>query len=210
MTNLHPELKFFFKRLVVGPLEVNCYIIADPAAKDACLIDPGAEGKTVKDILHKEKLNLKFIINTHGHGDHIGANSYFSSPIYIHRLDADFLTNPDLNLSSSFMFGFTSPGASRLLEDGDELELGSLRLEVIHTPGHTPGSVSVKVDGLVFTGDSLFAGGVGRTDFSYGDSEALLKSIRRKLFILEDDTVVYPGHGEPSTIGKEKRTNPFL
>ena len=108
------------------------------------------------------------------------------------------------------MFNIKSPEATRFLEDGDIVNLGSLSLKVIHTPGHTPGSISLKLDGITFTGDTLFNNGVGRTDFEYGDEAALLDSIKKKLMTLADDTVIYPGHGEPSTIGDEKRDNPFL
>lgn len=202
--------EFIVKSFIVGPLETNCYIIADPATKEACLIDPGADPAVIKDCLRKNGLELKFIVNTHGHGDHIAANSQFKVPIYIHRLDGDFLTDTKLNLSKMFMFGITSPKASRFLEEGDTIALGSLELSVIHTPGHSPGSISLKVDGAVFTGDALFAGGVGRTDFAYGDTDLLMRSITGKLFTLDDKTVIYPGHGPQSTIGEEKRSNPFF
>ena len=202
--------KFFLKRFVVGPLAVNAYLLGDPKTKDACLIDPGADHKKIKDFISKNGFNLKFIINTHGHGDHIGSNGSFEVPIYIHLLDKDFLTDPRKNLSPLFMFNITSPAAARLLKDGDVIELGSVRLKVIHTPGHTPGSISLLLGGIAFTGDTLFNNGVGRTDFEYGDEEALLNSIKNKLMTLSDDTVIYPGHGEPSTIGEERRSNPFL
>ena len=202
--------KFFLKRFVVGPLAVNAYLLADPDTKEACLIDPGADHKNIKKIIDKNGFDLKFIINTHGHGDHIGSNGNFGVPIYIHSLDKDFLTDPRKNLSPLIMLKIISPEASRLLEDGDTIELGSLRLKVIHTPGHTPGSISLKLGGIAFTGDTLFNNGVGRTDFSYGDEYALLNSIKDKLMTLPDDTIIYPGHGEPSTIGDEKRANPFL
>ena len=205
MVDPKSKREFFLKRFVVGPLYVNAYLLADPKTKDACLIDPGADHKKMKDIISKNGFNLKFIINTHGHGDHIGSNGSFGVPIYIHSLDKDFLTDPKKNLSPLIMLKIISPQASRLLEDGDTIELGSLRLEVIHTPGHTPGSISLKLDDIAFTGDTLFNDGVGRTDFSYGDEDALLNSIKNKLLTLADDTVIYPGHGEPSTIGDEKR-----
>lgn len=195
---------------IVGPLETNCYVLADPVSRDACLIDPGADPGIIKDYLKKSGLRLRFIINTHGHGDHIAANRHFHVPIYIHRLDADFLSDPGLNMSKVFMLGITSPKASRLLEDGEVVKLGNLGLEILHTPGHTPGSVSVKVGGIVFTGDALFAGGIGRTDFGYGDTDLLMRSISEKLFSLGDDTRIYPGHGPESTIGQEKRSNPFF
>lgn len=189
---------------------VNCYIVIDPITRDACLIDPGADQDRIKSLLAREKLNPKFIVNTHGHGDHIAANGYFKVPIYIHRLDADFLTDSDKNLSNMFGFPLASPQASKFLEDGDSLELDDIRLEVIHTPGHTPGSISLKLDSIIFTGDALFNSGIGRTDFPYGDEQELLKSIRERLLVFDDDTVIYPGHGEPSTIGREKRSNPFI
>jgi len=204
------ESDFFLERFVVGPMAVNMYVVADPATKKACLIDPGAGGMAVKNVLHKQGYVLEFIINTHGHGDHIAANGYFKSPVYIHRLDKDFLRDPDKNLSGLFFFKVISPEATRILEDGDTIELGNLKLEIIHTPGHTPGSISIKLGSSVFTGDALFSGGIGRTDFAYGDETLLLKSIREKLLVLSDDTVIYPGHGDSSTIGEERRSNPFL
>ena len=204
------ENNIFLKNFTVGPLAVNAYLLADPLTKDACLIDPGADARKIKDFITKNGFNLKFIINTHGHGDHIGANGNFDVPIYIHRLDKDFLTDPKKNLSPLFMFNIRSPAAARLLEDGDVIEVGSLSLKVLHTPGHTPGSISLLLDGIAFTGDTLFNNGVGRTDFEYGDEEALLNSIKSKLITLADDTIIYPGHGEPSTIGDEKQNNPFL
>ena len=189
----------------VGPMAVNAYCLADPVTKEACLIDPGFEPKKMKAFLEKNGLSLKFIINTHGHGDHIGANADFAVPIYIHTLDKDFLTDPRKNQSKFFIFSISSPEASRLLNDKDKIKLGSLELEVIHTPGHTPGSISIKVNGVIFTGDTLFAGGVGRTDLYGGDEELLFKSINERLFVFPDDTVIYPGHGGSSTIGEERR-----
>lgn len=202
--------EYFLKRFILGPLETNCYIVADPVRKDACLIDPGADPKLLKSFIIREGLNLKFIVNTHGHGDHIAANFYFNVPVFIHSLDADFLTDPDKNLSRMFMDGIVSPAAGRLLADGDILRLGELELGVLHTPGHTPGSISLTLDDAVFTGDALFAGSIGRTDLEQGDQNQLLRSIRLKLLTLKDDTIIYPGHGEPSTIGTEKRSNPFI
>jgi len=198
------------KRFVVGPIAANCYVLSDPGTKEACLIDPGADPDVIKDFLKKEGLELKYIINTHGHGDHIAANASFRVPIYIHSLDKDFLTDPDKNLSSMFFFKLKSPEASGLLKDGQSLSLGGLKLEILHTPGHTPGSISIKVENSVFTGDTLFRSSVGRTDFDYGDEKKLYESIRSKLLTLDDNVTVYPGHGDRSTIGEEKRSNPFL
>ncbi|MDD5136913.1 MAG: MBL fold metallo-hydrolase [Candidatus Omnitrophica bacterium] len=208
--NRKNEPGFSLERFIVGPLAVNAYVLADAASKEACLIDPGADHRKIKAFITKNGFDLKFIINTHGHGDHIGSNEHFHVPIYIHSLDEDFLADADKNLSRAFFFSIKSPPASRLLKDGDSIELGNIRLDVLHTPGHTPGSISLKFNGIVFTGDTLFNMSVGRTDLDYGDEAALFDSIKNKLLVLPDDTVVYPGHGDPSTIGEEKRNNPFL
>jgi hydroxyacylglutathione hydrolase len=201
---------FEVDRFEVGPLAANCYVITHVPTKDACLIDPGGEPQRIMDFVKRKGLNLKFIINTHGHGDHILGNGYFGVPVYIHRMDKDFLTDPVLNLSGMFGLSLKTPKASKLLEDGDKVYLNDLEFEILHTPGHTPGGISIKLDGVVFTGDTLFAGTVGRTDLPDGDEEALFGSIRKKLLTLDDDTVIYPGHGHESTIGIEKESNPFL
>src|SRR3989338_8052236 len=195
------------KRIVVGGLETNCYIFADLDKKKAAIIDPGSNGSGIKREIEKYGLNIKCIVNTHGHGDHISSNGKFKAPIYIHKLDADFLHNVKLNMSAAFGFSIKSPEASHILEEGDIIEIGDLKLKVLHTPGHTPGSISLLGNGFVFTGDTLFMGGVGRTDFPYGSEEKLIDSIRQKLLVLSDATVIYPGHGPSSTIGAEKLTN---
>ena len=201
---------FTVDTLEVGPMGANCYVVADNKTKNAFLIDPGGEPDRIKALLKKKGLTAKFIINTHGHGDHILGNGYFGVPIYVHRLEEDYLTDPNKNLSGMFGMFFKSPKATKLLEDGEKLSLDSLELEIIHTPGHTPGGVSIRLDGVIFTGDTLFAAGIGRTDLPAGDEKALFKSIREKLFVLGDDVVIYPGHGPESTIGEEKRSNPFF
>jgi len=214
-----PDSDILLERFVVGPMGVNCYCLADKAAGAACLIDPGADPSRIKRFLSKNNLKLDFIINTHGHGDHIAANASFDAPIYIHESDSSCLTDPKKNLSDAFLFPVSSPKADRFLRHGDKITLGKLALNVIHTPGHTPGSISIHFDpstrpefieglaqgsGIIFTGDALFRGGIGRTDLYGGDEELLLKSIRGRLFVFDDETVIYPGHGEPSTIGEEK------
>jgi len=198
------------RRFVAGPIETNAYLVWDTSTNDACLIDPGGESEKIKDFMDDEGLRLGFIINTHGHGDHIAGNSDFNVPIYIHGSDKDFLTDPAKNLSGAYLFPFVSPAASRILNDGDTIKLGTLSMEVLHTPGHTPGSISIALDDVVFTGDTLFAGGVGRTDLENGSEDDLFKSIRDKLMPLADDTIMYPGHGAESTIGEERRSNPFI
>lgn len=195
------------ERIVVGPTEANCYIFGDE--REVFIIDPGADYKKIGSFIDKSGLTPKAIVNTHGHADHIGANKDFGLPVWIHSLDAEFLTDPVKNLSGVFGITIKSPSAAKLLKDGDLLEIGGLDLEVIHTPGHTPGSISLRHNGLIFTGDTLFRGGIGRTDFPYGSEQVLLESIRTKLLIY-NDAMVYPGHGPKSDIAWEKKNNPFL
>jgi len=173
-------------------------------SKDAAIIDPGGDPDIIKKALESRGLNAKFIINTHGHADHIGANQYFNLPVYIHKEDADFLTSPMKNLSMVFGWPLKSPAASRLLNEGDTIKIGGITLKVLHTPGHTPGGISLLTENIAFTGDTLFADGVGRTDFQYSDEAALFKAIKEKLLTLPDDTIIYPGHGPSSTIGRER------
>jgi len=204
-------MKMMIKKMVVGGLETNCYIFADLDTKESVLIDPGGNKEgLIESEIKRHGLKLKCIINTHGHGDHISSNRKFKAPVYIHKLDANFLENSELNMSAAFGFAIKSPPANRLLEDGDIIDVGELKLRVIHTPGHTPGSISLLGDGVVFTGDTLFAGGVGRTDFPYGSDKQLINSIKYKLLTLDEKTIIYPGHGSSSTIGKEKRENSFI
>jgi glyoxylase-like metal-dependent hydrolase (beta-lactamase superfamily II) len=198
------------RTLTAGIMEANCYIVGDDSTKEVFIIDPGGDYKKIKNTLDREELNAQVVINTHGHGDHIGANGDFDLPIWIHRLDAGFLQDPSKNLSGSFGFLLKTRSASRLLEDGDILDIGRYSLEVIHTPGHTPGSICLKGDGVIFTGDTLFCEGIGRTDFTYGSEEDITRSIKDRLFTLEDSYVIYPGHGPSSTIGEERKNNPFV
>lgn len=198
------------KKIVVGPLESNCYLAGDEDTKEVFVIDPGGDYDKIKKIIDQAGLKPKAVINTHGHGDHIGANKEFGAPVWIHSLDADFLTDPSKNLSGAFGFSLKTKTASRLLEDGDILSVGKYKLEVIHTPGHTPGSICLKGEGFIFTGDTLFCEGIGRTDFAYGSEEDILLSIKERLFTLDDSYIIYPGHGPSSTIGKEKRNNLFI
>ena len=206
-------------QLMVGPLQANCYLLAEGTEKPAAIIDPGGDGPRIKAAVERDDLQPVVIIDTHGHIDHIAANSYlkeiYNVPLLIHQTDANSLTDPALNLSALGFGNFNSPPPDRLLRDGDAIDVGALRLEVLHTPGHTPGGIClllrrIGAADIVFTGDTLFAGGVGRTDFPGGSMEELMDSIRSKLLLLPDDTIVYPGHGPASTIGREKQTNPFL
>lgn len=195
------------KKVVVGGMRANCYIAGDASTKEVFVIDPGGDYKKIKDMVDKNGFKAISIINTHGHIDHISANKYFDVPIWIHKADADFLENSQKNLSSLMGFDLRSPAATRLLSGGEILNAGSIAFEVIHTPGHTPGSICLKADGILFTGDTLFSDGVGRTDFPYGSQEQLHRSLKDKVLIYDDGTVVYPGHGPSTTIGREKRSN---
>ena len=200
----------FIKSIVVGMMEVNCYIVGDDSAKEVFIIDPGGDYKKIKRLIDADSLKPQAIINTHGHGDHIGADKEFNLPIWIHRLDSDFLQDPSKNLSGAFGFLLKTCPAARLLEDRDILNIGKYTMEVVHTPGHTPGSICLKGEGVVFTGDTLFCEGIGRTDFAYGSEEDITRSIEKRLLTLDDNYIVYPGHGPSSTIGNERVNNPFI
>ena len=191
-------------------MKANCYILGCESSHQAVVIDPGDDYQRIKDTLKQTGLEPKIIVNTHGHIDHIAANDKFNLPIYIHKLDAECLINSERNLSALFGPAYTSPAAAHLLEDGDKLKIGGIDLEVIHTPGHTPGGICLKTDNIVFTGDTLFYQGIGRTDFPGASEKDLIKSIKEKIFALSDETVIYPGHGPCSTVGREKRENLFL
>ena len=200
--------------ICVGPMQVNCYILASDPDSRAIIIDPGDEKVKIERVLKNHNLKLEFIINTHGHIDHIGGDGKFDVPVYIHKQDLALLQDPKLNLSSFFMSPFSLKSNIRTLEDKENIELDQIQLEVIHVPGHTPGGISLLMkkpkDKILFTGDSLFCQGIGRTDFPGADEILLIKSIKEKLLTLSDDTTIYPGHGPSSTIGEEKKNNPFL
>lgn len=204
------QKEYILHRLIVGEIETNCYIFGCAKTREVAIIDPGADSKKINELLDKEKLMPMFIINTHGHIDHIGANCDFRLPVYIHKADANFLTNPLLNLSAIQASFSVSPKANRLLEDGDEIEISDIKLKVMHTPGHTPGGISLHCKDVVFTGDALFKGSVGRTDLPYSNSKQLIISINDKLMKLDDNVAVYPGHGDSTTIGAERKANPWL
>ena len=197
----------------VGEYQVNCYILAEAVNSQAIIIDPGAQENKIRKVLDKHKLNPAFIINTHGHIDHIGCDDCFGVPVYIHLKDAALLKNPGLNLSGFLALPFSVKSKIQPLADKDEIKLGQIKLKVIHVPGHTPGGIALLLekpkDNILFTGDTLFCQGVGRTDFPQGNNDLLIKSIQEKLLILPDETVVLPGHGPSSTIGEEKGSNPY-
>ena len=191
----------------VGMLSTNCYLASSKETKEAILLDPGldfsAEAKPILDSISTGKLTVKYIVNTHGHDDHIKGNMLFQQklnvPICIHSLDEHFIEGTE---KSKFPRNIT-------LENGSIVKFGGENLKVLHTPGHTPGSICLVGEKLVFTGDTLFAGGIGRTDFPGGSMNEMRRSLE-KLISLSDSLLVYPGHGETSMIGEEKRSNPFL
>lgn len=202
------------KDLTVGPIMANCYIVGCEETSTAAVIDPGDEADRILMVLAEAGLTVKTIINTHGHFDHVGANQRMKkvtgADLLIHSLDAPMLTQLSATAAAWGMSSDNSPPPDRLLADGDEVQVGNIVLTVIHTPGHTPGGISLHADNAVFVGDTLFAGSIGRTDFPGGDFGVLKTSIQKKLFTLGDDVTVYPGHMGLTTIGREKRTNPFV
>lgn len=202
------------KGMPLGPVQANCYVVGCEETREAAVIDPGDEGERVLDVLAKHNLTAKVILNTHGHFDHVGGNAELKeatgAELIIHTLDAPMLGQLTQTARLFGLFSENSPEADRLVEHGDEIQVGQMAFKVIHTPGHTPGGVSFLVEDKVFVGDTLFAGSVGRTDLPGGDTQTLINSIRKQLFVLDDATEVYPGHMGMTTIGQEKRFNPFV
>lgn len=206
------------RTVVSMPFDENTYLVWRQGREDALVIDPGLEPEAILDALAELHLVPVAILNTHGHADHIAGNAamkeaFPNAPLLIGRGDARMLSDPMANLSGVFGMPFTSPPADRLLDEGDSVELGGMALDILEVPGHSPGHVVFVYRGPpchVFGGDVLFRGSIGRTDFPGGSFDQLLDGIRRKLFALPEDAVVYPGHGPVTTIGHERQTNPFL
>ena len=201
------------KSLAVGPIQANCFIIGCETTLTGAVIDPGDDADRIMAEVKKANLHIDHIINTHGHFDHVGGNRRLKdatgAALMIHSLDAPMLAQLDRMAGAFGLNAENSPAPDRRLEDGDTVQVGDLRLAVLHTPGHTPGGISLHTNGCVFVGDTLFQGSIGRTDFPGGDFDTLIASIRTKLFTLDDQTTVYTGHGPETTIGAEKRYNPF-
>jgi glyoxylase-like metal-dependent hydrolase (beta-lactamase superfamily II) len=207
----------FLKQMQVSPMAIFAYIIGDEESGEGLVIDPAANTTGIAATAEKNNINIKFIVNTHGHVDHICGNTEMKkktgAQIIIHEADADMLVSTPAMILR--MFGAQkSPPADRTVRDGDEITVGKVSLKVLHTPGHTPGGMCLYMEGHVFTGDTLFVGSVGRTDLPGGSSRIMIQSIREKLLILPEDTKVLPGHNygsmPMSTIGYEKHHNPFL
>lgn len=193
----------FVKMFTVGMIQTNCFIAGDTQTKEAVVIDPGfnsaTEAKTILKEIELNRFNVRFIINTHGHPDHTSGNKTIKNathaPILIHEHDALLLRNPS---------------ADKAIQEGDIIEIGEVKLRVLHTPGHSKGSIALLSADAVFSGDTLFAGSIGRYDLPGGSLKELMNSVRNKLLVLPDHVKVYPGHGPVTTIGEERKSNPFL
>mgnify|MGYP005847537447 CR=1 FL=1 len=200
------------KRLPTGMLASNCYIVGNNS--QGAVIDPGVPVDEIMKAVAETGLEIKYIIMTHAHLDHICSvdklKEITGAKVMVHEADAPALPDSWLNGSALFGLKSTFKEADVLLKDGDIIDVEGLKLEIIHTPGHTPGGICIKAENNVFTGDTLFRMSIGRSDLGNGDQDDLMDSITRKLFRLDDDTVIYPGHGTISNIGYERRHNPFV
>ncbi len=207
-------LEIFWHR-EVGPLACNCYVVGDPTTREAIIIDPGGDAQEVASALARQDLRVQAIVATHAHFDHLVAAKQLrdltGAPFYLHDRDRPLL---DWYEESGRLFlGIELPPPPEVdtsPAEGDRLRVGAVELEVVHTPGHSPGSISLFGDGIVFSGDTLFARSVGRVDLPGGDERALVAAIKDKIFVLPDETPVYPGHGPATTVAEEKRLNPFV
>ncbi len=200
--------------VVVGPLQVNCYIVGCEETGEGVVIDPGEDAERIIAAYSRRGLKIVHVLNTHGHFDHVGANRAIleatGGDLLIHEADIFLLSQADMMAAIYGLRGENSPPPDGMLHDGMIIPVGNLRLEVLHTPGHSPGGCCFHIDGTVISGDTLFAGGIGRPDLPGGCHDTLVKSIEVKLMTLPDDTVVYPGHGPSTTIGRERTHNPYL
>ena len=201
-------------RIPAGIYAANCYIVYSETTKDGIIIDPGGDADEILKIVNENNLTIKYIILTHGHGDHIGGViellQVLKVPLLVHGDDVDMISNAKMNLSNIMPIGAVELNPDKILKDGDIITSGDLEAEIIHTPGHTLGGICIKIGNNLITGDTLFQGSIGRTDLEGGDYDSIIKSIKENLLVLPDDTIVWPGHGVQSTIGIEKRNNPFL
>jgi len=202
-----------FERLSLGIYQANCYVIFDENNYESAIIDPGGDFELLKMFIEKNKLIVKYIILTHAHADHIGAlielQEYTGAKACIHQFDSEALQDSSINLSNMMGKNKVEVKPDIILQDGDELTVGNGLLEIIHTPGHTKGSICIKCKEIIFTGDTLFAGSIGRTDLAGGSYDDIIKSLQ-KIIKYSDDTLICSGHGPLSQIKTEKSTNPFI
>ena len=198
----------------VGPIMANCYIVGCEETREAVVIDPGDEADKILQKLAELNLKVKYIINTHGHFDHVGANRELKdatgAQLLIHADDATMLEHLSQAAASFGLQSENSPPPDRTVDEGDEIKFGTITLEVIHTPGHSPGGISLKAENCLFVGDTLFSGSIGRTDLPGGNFNTLKASIQKKIFPLGDHIRVYTGHGPETSVGREKQYNPFV
>ncbi len=208
-------MQIILECLVVPPFQSNCWILGCEETREGVVIDPGDEAGILKT-LKAHKLTPKYLIHTHGHLDHVSATAAIQretgAPVLIHEADQIFLDNLTLQGTTFGLSAPESPTVDQYIHEGERISFGQFTLSVLETPGHSPGGICLKLEGekILFVGDTLFQGSIGRTDLWGGNYEQLLDSIRGKLWPLDDNTVVYPGHGPSTTIGAEKRENPFL
>jgi len=200
--------------IIVGPFEVNCYLIKNQEDNNGVIVDPGGDERAIIDRINRSGLIPKGILLTHGHGDHIAAVKplveKYQIPIYVGKGDEPLLASPSANVSALFGFSIVCPPPDYLLSDGDQVEVAGFRFDVLGAPGHTPGGVCYLVENFLFCGDTLFSGSVGRTDLPGGSFQKLIESIDTKILSLPDDVICYPGHGPDTTVGLERKNNPFL
>lgn len=196
------------KRIPAGIYAANCYILMDEDTKESAVIDPGGDANDLIKAIKAMNANVKYILLTHGHTDHTGGvldlKQEFKAPVYINEVDYEMIK------SGEYIYGDIKGKVDSFISDGDILKLGTKEVKIIHTPGHTPGGVCFLVDNMLFTGDTLFAGSIGRTDLGGGNFETIIKNIKEKLMILPDEVIVLSGHGGESSIGRERLHNPFL
>jgi hydroxyacylglutathione hydrolase len=201
-------------KFTLGNFAVNNYLVHAADSDRAILFDAGEDPEPVLNKIAELGLKLEYLVNTHGHADHIAGNQKIiketGARLLIHQMDQPYLSDPYLNLSTYFGAEIISPAASRLLQDGDIISLAKIEFLVLHTPGHTPGHISLQYKNHAFVGDVIFQGSIGRTDFPNSSSQQLIQSIRQRIYSLPDFTILYPGHGPNTTVRAEKESNPFV
>ena len=201
------------KSMEVGSFAANCYLVSCEETGESILIDPGAQAQQILQMVEDAEAKVKYIVHTHGHVDHMGAAADIKKalgvPLLIHDADSELIKNPHDDLGA--YFGEVKPvHPDRSLQDREKITFGNAELEIITTPGHSKGSVCLYGETILFSGDTLFSGSIGRTDLPGGSFDEIIRSIKEKLLVLPDDTAVYPGHGPATTIAREKQYNPFL